>query len=324
MVDVLSTLQECSWRKISFPVTAIVESCTQDMPQHKAADRDGAFVEGTGRNPFVYSVTAVLVAGTIAKGKNETWTDLYPGTFNKLRSAWADRTTGELIHPLYGPIKCKPSDWKASLNAGERGGQTVELGFIETRDDGVTPAFSTSEMSYAKTTALELDSQIAKLKPKPSVFGPQDTEQSFYDTVLSIVGVVDATTLQAKQALAKVDSAIYKLDRLSGSINRAADVVVVDAVSGVTTNLGRLGPGSGRIWTNCQTLRSAMTDVRRRLTVTDASRIRTFVTAKNTTIVGLSVSLGCSVAELLSLNPGLPRTRPAVSANTLIRYYVKR
>lgn len=321
MVDVLATLQEASWRGIPFPVVSLDEQGSQSMPQHKAADRDGAFVEGTGRNPFVYSLRAPLFAGTVARGATETWTDLYPGTFLRLRAAWSDRSTGTLVHPLYGAIQCKPAEWKAALNADERGGQSVDITFIETRDDGVTPAFSTREGSFAQTVAADLDSQLATLNPAPVVFTANDDATSFLDVVLQLSRIVDGTTLQAQQAIAKVDQTIAKLDKLSGSIDRAADVLSVDPVTGLTKSLGRLGPGSGRIWTNTQALRSTLVDVRLRLGTSTSRAVRTFLVDRPTMLVIIASRLTNTTAEILALNPTVSRARVTIPAQTLIRYF---
>jgi prophage DNA circulation protein len=234
-----------------------------------------------------------------------------------------DRSTGELVHPLYGTIQCKPSEWKASLNADERGGQFVDITFIETRDDGVTPAFSTRESAYAQTVAADLDSQLAALVPSPVVFTANDDATSFLDVVLQLSRVVDGATLHARQALAKVDGTIAKLDRLAGSIDRAADVVTVDATSGLTKTLGKLGAGSGRIWTNTQALRSALVDVRLRLGTSSSRTVRTTSFAKPTMLVVIASRLGSTTAEILALNPAISRARPTVPANTLIRYFAQ-
>ncbi|MRG98207.1 DNA circularization N-terminal domain-containing protein [Polyangium spumosum] len=321
MSDILSTLQEASWRDIPFPIANISESGTQDAPLHKRADRDGAFVEGTGRAPFVYKVTGVFVASTIARGKNETWDDLFPATFLRVRDAWMDRTTGTLNHPLYGPVRCKPASWDVSLNPDNRGGVFVDLSFIETNDDAETPAFTPSERSFAKSTAADLDAQLGTLNPPPSVFAPQDGEQSFSELVDSLTAVVDSTTLQGQRAIAKIDSGIGKLQRLANSIDRAASVVVTDATTGTTTNLGPLGAGAARIWQNCQNLAVALREIRSKILTSSNKDVSTFITERPTMLVGLSIQLKTTVAELLELNPTLPRARPVIPAYTLVKYY---
>lgn len=322
-MDVLSTLQECSFRDISFPVTAIVESFSHDLPQHKAVDRDGAFVENTGRNPFVFTVTIPFIAQTLARGKNESWDDLYPGRFEQLRTACLDRTTGDFVHPLYGTFKVKASDWKSSLNADERGGQTVEVTFIETRDDAETPAFTPSDRSRAKSTAISLDAKLGTLNPPPSTLNMPDNGESWETVVNDILTQINSKTLQAKQALAKIDRNVAKLGRLADSINRAAEVVTVDVASSVSTNLGRLGPGAGSIWTDCQVLRSSLMDVRSKLAANGNKTISTYIVPRPTMLVSLANRLKATPAELLALNPGIPRAKLTIPSNTIVQYYAR-
>jgi len=320
-MDVLSTLQECSFRGLSFPVVSIDETFSHDAPQHKSMDRDGAFVENTGRNPFVFAIVAPFYARSVARGQSETWDDLYPTRFERFRDACIDRTTGEFVHPLYGTFRVKAIDWHSSLNADERGGQTVNVTLVETRDDGEEPAFKESTRTRMRSIAVDLDAQLATLNPAPVVFTATDADDSFLSVVQSITSIVDATTMQSKGALAKIDSTVAKLDRLAGSIDRAANVVTTDALTGVTTNLGRLGPGSARIWTNCQVLKATLREYRHSIAANNNRTVKTFVVSAPTTLVGLSIQLKSTTAELLALNPALPRARPTIPANTVVTYY---
>lgn len=320
-MDVLSTLQECSFRGISFPVISIKESFSHDAPQHKSMDRDGAFVENTGRNPIVFAITAPFYARTMARGKNETWDDLYPARFEQLHAACKDRTTGDFVHPLYGTFRVKVTSWDSDLHSDERGGQTASITLVETRDDGEEPAFKQSSRTRARSVAADLDSQLATLNPPPVVFTETDEDDSFLSVVQSLTGIVDSKSLQAKQALAKIDRTVNKLERLAGSIDRGADVLTTDALTGTVTNLGRLGPGQGRIWTNCQVLKATLREIRNRLAFDDNRTVSTYVVPSPMHLVSLSIRLKAPTSEILALNPALPRSRPTIPAQTLITYY---
>lgn len=319
-MDVLSTLQECSFRGIPFPVSSIQESGSQDMPQHKATDRDGAFVEGTGRNPYTYRVEAPLYAATVARGKNESWTDLYPGTFVRLRTAFEDRQTGTFVHPQLGPIPVKATTWASVLNSDERGGQIAIMEFVETRDDADSPAFTASVTTSARSTALDLDAQLATLNPPPEVFGVNDEEQSFLDIIDAITTASSTADLAGRQALAKIDRTVNKLTSLADTLDPNAQVVITEA-SGLATDLGSLGPGKSRIWQNCQTLKSLLRDYRGKLAVDDNRTIRTYIVPRRTMLVCISTRIGVPISEILALNPGISRARPIVPADTIVRYY---
>ena len=320
-MDILSTLQECSLGGVSFPIASIIEGFGHDTPQHKAVDRDGAFIENTGRNPLEFSIIAPMYAKTLARGKNETWDDLYPTRYNQLRDVCLKRSTQVLVHPLYGEIQTKVTSWKSSLNADERGGQIAEISVVETRDDGVTPAFSASTKSLAYSTAVDLDSQLYALSPPPVIFTASDEEQSFLGVITSLNRIVDSGTLRAQRGLAKIDSTVAKLDKLARSIDRGAEVLVFDAPSGTSLPAGRLGPGAGRIWTNCQVLKSVMRDLRLSLNVNNNKKIGVFVVTRPMMLVSIASRLRCKVADIIALNPSISRARLTIAPDTVIRYY---
>lgn len=322
-MDILSTLQECSLRGVSFPVISLKESFSHDTPQHKSVDRDGAFVENTGRNPFVFAIVAPFYAKTIARGKNESWDDLYPTRFESVRATCLDRTTADFVHPLYGTFKVKITDWDSTLNADERGGQTVSFTLIETRDDGEETAFTASTQSRARSSAVDLDSQLGTLSPPPSVFAADEPEQSFLDIIDSLRTIVDSTSLQAQQGLAKIDRAVSKLTKLSDSINRSSSVLATNPLSGTTTNLGPLSAGSGRIWTNCQVLKACLQELRFKLTANSGKTISIFVVTSPVMLPTLASRLASTVVELQALNPEMVRNRFTIPENTVIRYYKK-
>lgn len=321
-MDVLSTLQECSFRGIQFPVTSIVETFSHDLPQHKAVDRDGAFIENTGRNPITFVLTIPFIAKTLARGQNEKWDNLYPTLFEVFRIACLLRETGEFQHPLYGKFKVKVSDWKSSLNADERGGQTAEVTLIETRDDGETQSFTPSDKARAQSAAISLDAKLGALNPPPPGAQPEP-DTTWEDVVDEILFQINSKTLWAKQALTKIDKYVAKLDRLSNSIDRAAEVITVDAASGISRKLGILGPGAGPIWTDCQVLRSSLMDVRSKLAANGNKTLSTYIIPRPTMLISLATTLKSTPAEILALNPGLPRSRPSIPSNTVVQYYAR-
>lgn len=337
-MDILSTLQECSLRGISFPIITIKEAFGHDTPQHKSVDRDGAFVENTGRNPFVFSIVAPFYAtfsrrgdpkGQFVKvdalrpGNNEKWSDLYPGRFELLRNACIDRTTAPFVHPLYGEFNVKVMDWESSINADERGGQLVSLTVIETRDDGVKSAFTPSTQSFARSAAIDLDSQLAKLSPSPKVFTSSDKETSFTDVVEALLRVKGNTAVQTTQALTTIDRTIGKLSTVAASVSREASVLKTDPLTSVTKNIARLGPGAARIWTNCQTLKASLLDIRRSLSDNGSKTISVYVVPSPVMLPILASRLKTTVVELQALNPVIPRIKNQVPTSAAIRYYKK-
>lgn len=322
-MDILSTLQECSLRGISFPIVTIKEAFGHDTPQHKSVDRDGAFVENTGRNPFVFSIVAPFYAKTIARGKNETWDDLYPARFELVRNACLDRTTAPFVHPLYGTFNVKVTEWESSINADERGGQLVSLTVIETRDDGVESAFTPSIQSLARSTAIDLDSQLGTLSPSPVVFTSSDKETSFTGVVEALLRVKGNTAVQTTQSLTTIDRTIAKLSVVAASVSRDASVLKTDPLTSITKNIARLGPGAARIWTNCQTLKASLLDIRRTLSDNGSKTISVYIVPSPVMLPILAARLKTTGVELQALNHVIPRIKRQVPTNTAIRYYKK-
>ena len=115
--QLFASLLEFRWRDVSFPTTEFTTELRQDLAIHKLVDRDGAFVEGTGRAPLQITARVACLNGLDA-GPNEHWQrPLYPYTWRKLFEACADKSTGTLQHPELGPITTTaamyaPTDWK--------------------------------------------------------------------------------------------------------------------------------------------------------------------------------------------------------------------
>jgi len=319
-MDILATLQECSLRSVAFPIISIKETFGHDVPQHKSMDRDGAFVENTGRNPFTFSIVAPFYAKTLLRGKNETWDDLYPARFELLRSACIERSTTDFVHPLYGTFRVKVIDWDSTLNADERGGQTVALTVIETRDDGVETAFTQSTQARAVFVASDIDTQLKTLRPPISVFDQDDPNQSFSAMIKPLLQT-NTASIQETNALVNLDRAVAKLSKVASSLNRASTVTTTNVLAGEVVPLGPLGAGAARIWTNCQVLKATLFDLRRTITTPNGNTVSVYVTPGAMMLPTIARKLSSTVVELQALNPGMIRSKLTVPANTVIRYY---
>lgn len=316
MTDVLQDLQACSWRGISFPITMIQEQGSQDAPIHKKADRDGARVETTGLNPFQYSINAVFI-NSIARGKNEKWENLFPDTFLKVKDAWKDRSSGILIHPLFGEILCKPIAWNVSINADQRGGVFVDMIFMETTEDGAIQP-KPSSLASAKAAALDLDDALGLMVPPPQTFYPEGST-SLTDFVNSLTSVVDQASLIKQQAVAKIDRVVHNLNKISEKIDVATNIVTTDPVTQIQTDLGRIGNGIVKVQQSATKLSLSLLEIKATLLAQDKT-ISTFTTTNRTTLFSLAGKLGNSISDLLNLNPYLAGTI-VIDRNINVAYY---
>lgn len=316
MADVLQDLQACSWRGISFPITSIQEMGSQDAPIHKKADRDGARVETTGLNPFQYSVNAIFI-NSVARGKNEKWQNLFPETFLRLKDAWKDRSSGILVHPMFGEILCKPISWNVSVNSDQRGGVFVDMVFMETTEENAIQT-KPSPIAAAKAAALDLDNALGLMVPPPETFFPEGST-SLTDFVNSLTSVVDQATLVKQQAIAKIDQVVHNLNKISEKIDVATNIVTTNPVTQVQTDLGRIGNGIVKVQQSATKLTLSLLDIRATF-LSQNKTISVFTTTAKTTLFFLAVKLENSIKDLLDLNPNLANSI-IINRNVNVSYY---
>ena len=218
-------LLACSWRGITFATTGFTHDIAQDQAQHKRPGRDGARIEGTGRNPQTFSAHC-LFRYSVAPGQSEAGAlgTPFPDELLKFLAAMADGTTGTLVHPLLGPIQCKPQTATMTFTATMRDGADVEARWIEDTDSEETSdaiLASRSSVTEASLAATMLDSQIALY---PIIRDPGDHLEkgaSFEDGMRSIKGVFDRGALITKKLGGKIDSVIYRVESVQDSIDNA-------------------------------------------------------------------------------------------------------
>jgi hypothetical protein len=127
--------------------------------------------------------------------------------------------------------------------------------------------------------------------------------------------------MNIERVLSDIDSTVQKLDALASVLPRTARVVSAVVAGEPPVDRGPLGAGAARIWTNCQTLKSALRDVKHRLLVGNRRAVRTLVLERPTHIVSVAQRTRCTTAEVLALNPAVNRARVLIPAQTVIRYY---
>jgi prophage DNA circulation protein len=319
MVDILKDLQECSFRGIPFPIQMIKESGSQDLVVHKKADRDGAFVEATGLNPFQYQIRAVFING-IARGPKETWDDLFPNTFLKVRDAYRDRSNGLLNHPLYGQILVKPVNFENTIEADSRNGVYLDLAFTESSEISTLQP-SSSAVSLAKQSARDLDQMFAQLNPPPETFFPEGDYNSLEDFVNDITSVVDQAQLVQQQVLGKIAQVGDKLNKISSRIDTAAQVISTDPITQIQTDLGPLGNGISNITQSSRTLNLALFEISQKA-LSQNKGVQVYTVPSNTTIVSIALALRNKASELISLNPSLAG-RLFINREEKLKYYEK-
>lgn len=320
MVDILKDLQACAFRGVQFPILSIKEIGSQDLAIHKKADRDGAFVEGTGLNPFQFQIKAAFING-LSRGKNETWNDLFPAAFLQVRDRFRDREGGILDHPFYGEITVKPVSFENTIEADTRNGVFVDLVVIESTELSALEA-TTSAVSLAKQNARDLDSMLGQLNPAPESFFPDGEFDSLEDFVDSVTSVTDQASLLKDKTLGKIAQVSDKLNRLGKSLNSTAQVFSTDS-NGTTTSLGSLGNGKVNIQNAASALFLSLYDISQTALVDRTTGTFVYTVPRNQTVISVAITTRNSLDELLNLNPHL-LGQMFVKREDKIRYYEKR
>lgn len=297
-VDVLSQLQGCSWRGISFPALTHSVKGGHRLAPHIRMDRDGERVENTGRQSYSFHFKAPMI-NTIAPGRTEAWASgaLFPGTYFALIAALEDRSTGAFVHPIYGSRTCKVASWEDTLDADFRGGPVLVVSLQETVDSGdAASAGSTSNVSVATSAALNLDAAMFGLVPPPWPGTPPGMSLSQF--VNSIKAIGDQADLFKQQIAGKIDSVINQM-----------------------TSLGQIFAGTPGFSDNTQRLISSLHNIKVTALAQDRL-VSVYVVAAPSTLASVANRVGATVKDLLVLNPALGRNL-IVPTSTVIRFYSK-
>lgn len=317
MADQLSTLQPAWWQsgtraKLHFPLSSCKTSFDHDMAEHRYFGVDGAEIEATGRAPMVFQCTIPFIEG-LAPGPSEKWTNLYPYGYRNFLSAVADRARGVFNHPELGEIKCRIKSFDSSLEPGARGGQIVNVTFVETRvpEDAAGNQDDTFDIDGAAANLTASNADLKALFRKTDLDG-FDWEKALRD----IQSIGDRVTVAAYRAKGKVSSVIAKVNAVQDAFDRATTAATdVDFAQRTARILNHTALREAeKIGAAASAARKVLNQQRRVISI--------HVTTTRSSVASLAVELGSPVGDLLSLNAGALRTYE-VEIGTRIRYYSK-
>ncbi len=302
--DLFAQLVAVSWRGVSFPISTFSTSLEQDLVEHKFTDEDGAHVEATGRQPLVFSCHALFRNGVVP-GATEKWGLLYPEGWRAFYAAAADRSTGTLIHPELGEMKCKLRSAVTQWNSATRDGVDVEISWVESTDTGADllgALASESPVSSAFVGALDLDAALsddARRLAFELTGAKEPDEPTFADMLNGIQAYADAVTVQQRRTVGMLEGAVYRARLLADSVTRAAD------------------PKQWPVKRAAARIEAAVNDVRAGMFKNEDVSI--YVTPRAMSLASIAAAVQRSVNALIRLNPALVR-RPTVPAETRVRY----
>lgn len=296
MSDFLSQLSEATFRGIPFPTSTVGTKGGHSTVPHKKIDQDGWQVENLGRASYQFHLRIPL-CDTIAKGPNETWSNLVTAIYPKLIAAFEDRSTGPFNHPYYGIRNCKVLDWDEALDPDWRGGTMLSASLMESFDNGAATGLSkASQVSIAAAAATVLDGATGAMNPPPALGTLPG--QSLTDFVKSIGAIGDSVSLFTQQVAGKINSVIAAVTNLGASFGY---------IPGFSDATNRLISSLHAIQATAATKDKATS---------------IYVVQRATTVASIANRVRSTVPDLLALNPDLARG-PIVAKDSVVRFYAR-
>jgi hypothetical protein len=295
-LDVASKYLEAQWRGLPFFCGPMSFGFDQQHAIHAYPDRDGAFIESTGRNPAVYKFTAIFRNG-IAGSRL-----LFPVKWQEFVGACADRTAGKLQHPVLGEVNAKCRSCQTSWTPERRDGADVELEFIEASnsEDELAELLKGNAIGNCVSAARDLDDAMGEMNPTPEL--PDTWKPSLLESVKALSGALAQFKMGLGNLAATVDSFLGACSELRDTIDALDDPATYRALSALD-----------RLFVGLLTLADESS--------TSGGKQVTMVSVLRDSDLGqVAASFRLDLADLLKLNPALA-SKTTVAKDTLVFVY---
>ena len=321
-------LLEYQFRGVPFPATTFSCSLKQDMAVHKYADRDGAHIEPTGREPVQFKARIPFL-NSIVPGPSESWGSLYPDGFKAFFKAMSDGSVGPMQHPELGTINVVPESCEVTWDNDKAStGVYVEASWIEATfdpDESANIFAAQSPISVSILSGLDLDAELLAINPAPPVAAVPGI--SFGDACRALGAIGDQVSLLQRRIGGTVDEISYHAGNLAKSLDSA--VTTTDAQGKTSTlftrgslaNFKAFGPAA-LFWpmrVSTTNIISSMHDLKSLLFTTKRT-IGLYPVPMDATLAAISIDVKANVTDLITLNRGLLKS-PIVLRGTNVRFY---
>jgi prophage DNA circulation protein len=305
-VDVLASLLSFGWKGVYFPTTTFRIALRHDLAVHRYADRDGANVESTGRQPLQFTARIPFING-IERGTTELWKQpLYPDAFRDFLDVAVVRTIGELVHPELGPIQCKLEQADIVWDATKRGGCEVDCTWLESFDTSqalLDLLTSPSPAAAVAQACSDIDQYVdeytqAQVNAK---FGLPKFTQTFSQLAFALRGVIDSVSILQQQNVGKLAAIAAQASQLKDALDRNSNVL------------------NWPIYNALQRAIGATNDLRAQL-LAQPRDILLYPVPKDATLGAIAAQTQAALGDLIILNRELVSTA-IVPAKTIVRYY---
>ena len=297
--DLFAQLKGFQWKGVDFPSAEDDLEIRQDLVIHRFADRNGAYVEGTGRHP-VQITARIPFLNHIYSGQNENWPQgaLYPYQWRLFLEQCLEGTSGTLVHPELGPLNCKIDVSKTTWSGKVRGGVWVQATWVESDDtqaDQLGQDLSNaSPIGNLTANADDLDENIATMAAALSAQSNPlpPLEFSFDMLANAVVGVIDVPPVLAKSYAGRVDNIIYQANRVQQAL----------AMSPV------LGPLAWPIFQGAQRVKDAAYNAKALPPLAGSAPVLTKNIPKDSTLSQAALFVGADITDFIVLNAALVAT----------------
>jgi prophage DNA circulation protein len=216
-LDIFGNLLTASFRGVAFPAARIELGVGHSQATHLYPRRDGGRTEHLGRDPNPHTFKIPFLR-SIDKA-------LYPGRWREFIAAYADGSSGQLMHPELGPIQVKPLKSTTIWEPDKRDGCWVDAPFLESDEDGEAFARAVKKAApyfLVESSAARAKEALQKLPspPKPDLFDALDAAKN---RLRVVAGAVDQARLSVSNVLAAIAGVVAAGNALMSSIEKAFD-----------------------------------------------------------------------------------------------------
>lgn len=224
---IIGQLRDSSWRGIRFPFTGErLFGFLHDQNEHRYIFRDQQLIESLGRQNPTYRYRIPFREGIRQFG----WKNLFTVVYPKFLQACLDRSAGELVDSVHGPVRAKLSALQEVLSVDKTDGVDVSADFIFAPEDETDSP--TDFVRIAKTItgfqAALFDYEAAgealtpEQKAEVERFNPKNTQPKL--NPLEIGRQVAGTAQQYKQRTrAQIGYVADQIQRAQQDIEQARD-----------------------------------------------------------------------------------------------------
>jgi hypothetical protein len=310
VLDLFGALIEMSWKNVQLAATELTTEFKQRLVPHHFADRNGAYVEGTGRDPVEIDATLIF-SNYIQPASQETWIPgaMYPYQYRLFLMACLDGTSGEFMHPELGPINCKLDMARTTWSGKMQGGVIVHAKWIESDDtqadqlgEDLSNASPASNLAMTATDLdVNMDAVLAAIAAQQDPFPP--VQFTFAALAAAIIGVIDIPTLLAKETQGRIANMLYQAQSVEDSI---ADSEL-------------LGPLAWPLIQGCERSKDIAYTLRQQPSIASRPQLQQAI-PKDSTMSQAAAFVGADITDFIVLNYQLVRLQ-VIPKGTIVTYY---